>query len=194
MLLQENAALDLLLTRRSQPAHTLVDPAPDAGALETILTAAVRVPDHGKLAPWRFITVRGAARAVLGERLTAIIEAKDGPLDPSRRDQELARFARAPLVVIVVSCASEHPKIPVWEQELSAGAVCMNLLHAAQAMGFAGQWLTGWPAYDAEALGILGVRAGERVAGFVHLGTASQPPVERPRPQVAELVTEWHGA
>lgn len=190
----ENAdALRLLLTRRSQACNTLSLPAPDDKALEVLLTAATRVPDHGKLAPWRFIVLRGEARHMAGEKLLAIVEAREGPLDETRRKQELERFSRAPLVIAVVSKAAKHPKIPVWEQQLSAGAVCMTLLHAAHAMGFAAQWLTEWIAYDADVKSLLGVGEDERIAGFVHIGTPTVPPTERPRPDLATIVSEWKG-
>lgn len=186
--------LRLLLGRRSHPAVSLRAPAPDGEDLTRILTAAARVPDHGKLAPWRFVLIRGSARETLGERLVALLEARDGPLPDDRRAQELGRFARAPLVVAVVSKAAVHPKIPVWEQQLSVGAVCMNLVIAAHASGFAAQWLTEWMAYDDEAAALLGLAETERVAGFIHIGTPSEAPGERPRPDLDSIVSDWTGA
>ncbi|MBA5777595.1 nitroreductase [Stappia sp. F7233] len=171
----------------------MVEPAPDDAELMQLLTAAARIPDHGKLAPWRFIVFRGEARLEAGRRLLAIAERKNGTLDEGQRKQELERLARAPLVVAVVSRAAEHPKIPVWEQQLSAGACCMTLLHAAHALGYAAQWLTEWVAYDAEAGRILGVKDGEQIAGFIHIGTPSLPPTERPRPELDQIVTYWQG-
>lgn len=193
MTLETDNALGLLLTRRSHPCNTLVEPAPDAGELSRLLTAAVRIPDHGKLAPWRFIVFRGDARLEVGRRLLPIAERRNGPLDEGQRKQELERLARAPLVVAVVSRAAEHPKIPLWEQELSAGACCMTLIHAAHAMGYGAQWLTEWIAYDAEAARVLGLQEGERIAGFIHIGTPSLPPTERPRPELDRIVTHWQG-
>lgn len=186
--------LDFLLSRRSHPAVSLGEPGPDGETLQKILTAAARVPDHGKLAPWRFVLYQGDARGRIGTHLAALAEARFGPLDGARRQQELTRFTRAPLVVGVFSRAAVHPKIPVWEQELSAGAVCMTLVTAATAAGFGVQWVSEWIAFDAEAIAYLGGQPDEKVAGFIHIGTAMQPPFERPRPDLAEIVTTWTGA
>ncbi|MBM22438.1 MAG: nitroreductase [Stappia sp.] len=181
----------LLLARRSHPAVTLKAPAPEGDTLEAMLTAASRVPDHGKLAPWRFVLIRGEARERLGEKLVEILERRDGPLSDERKAQELSRFALAPLVITVVSKAGVHPKIPVWEQQLAVGAVCMNLVVAAHASGFAAQWLTQWMAFDDEVSALLGLAETERVAGFIHVGTPSETPAERPRPELSDIVSEW---
>ncbi|MTH99404.1 nitroreductase [Roseibium sp. RKSG952] len=183
--------ISFLSRRRSHPSITMSAPGPDKATLDTILTIAARVPDHGKLAPWRFIVYRSADSVKIGERLAGIVEKRDGPLDEARRAQELGRFGRAPLVVGVVSRAGIHPKIPVWEQELSAGAVCMNLVNAAAASGFAAQWLSEWYAFDEEASRYLGCKENERFAGFIHIGTPTQAPVERPRPEISQITTEW---
>lgn len=180
-----------LATRRTIPAAKLDEPGPDAATLEAMLTIAARVPDHGKLAPWRFILVEGAARAELGARLAAIHRSRHADANEDELRRERARFLPAPLTVVVVSRAATHPKIPEWEQVLSAGAVAMNLVHAAHAHGFAAQWLTGWHAYDREALAAIGVGAEEKVAGFIHIGTPTEPPSERVRPELADLVTRW---
>ncbi|WP_334176930.1 nitroreductase [Pseudoxanthobacter sp.] len=181
-----------LKTRRSIPAIQLAAPAPEGGTLLDMLTIAARVPDHGKLHPWRFILYRGAGAAAAGERLAALYAGRHPEAKAGHLDVERGRFTRAPLVVGVVSCVNPvHPKIPVWEQELSAGAVCLNLLHAASAFGFAGQWVSEWMCYDDEAARLLGAAAGERFAGFVHIGTPTQPPVERDRPDVPALITEY---
>lgn len=184
-------ALDLLKTRRSIPAQFLAEPGPSEEELTTLLTIASRVPDHGKLAPWRFVIIRGAARAALGEKLAALVAARDPAAGDRRLDEERARFARAPLVIAVVSRAAEHVKIPIWEQQLSAGASAMNLEIAAHAMGYAACWLTEWVTYDAEASALLGVGPGERIAALVHIGTPTIPPQDRPRPALSEVVTEW---
>lgn len=184
-------ALDLLKTRRSIPAQFLAEPAPDDEQLQTLLTIASRVPDHGKLAPWRFVIVRGDNRHALGERLAALVAARAPDVSPERLAEERNRFARAPLVVAVVSRAAEHVKIPIWEQQLSAGASAMNLEIAAHAMGFAACWLTEWISYDAEASAVLGVKPGERIAALIHIGTPTIPPQDRPRPALADVVTEW---
>lgn len=185
-------ALNFLLRRRSHPAITMAEPGPGESELNEILTAAARVPDHGKLVPWRFIVYRREQGAQIGQRLLAISEAKAGqPLDAARREQELTRFTRAPLVVGVVSRAAIHPKIPVWEQELSAGAACMNLVNAAAASGYASQWISEWYSFDDEAARMLGARDGERFAGFIHIGTPTQPATERPRPDLPDICTIW---
>jgi len=185
------ATLEFLRQRRSHPSATMTGPGPDDDRLADILTIAARVPDHGKLAPWRFILYRQPQTARIGAWLAERYTRLNGPLDGDQRDKELTRFTRAPLVIGVVSKAGEHPKIPVWEQQLSAGAVCMNLVTAAAASGFVSQWLTEWYSYDAEAARFLGARDGERFAGFVHVGAATQPPFERPRPELADLVSPW---
>ncbi len=182
--------LELLQTRRSVAALNLVEPGPNEDTLRTLLTIAARVPDHGKLAPWRFIIFRGDGAAKAGEKLAEIAAAR-GETDVEKLAQERTRMTRAPLVVAVVSCAAPHPKIPVWEQELSAGAVCMNLLVATHASGFAGQWVTEWYCFDDEASALLGLKPGERFAGFVHIGTPTEVPSDRKRPDLDDLVTVW---
>ncbi|KQT82849.1 NAD(P)H nitroreductase [Aurantimonas sp. Leaf443] len=168
----------------------LREPAPQGPILDAILTVAARVPDHGKLAPWRFVLYRGAAAAAIGEALAALVAARDPAASETRLRVERERFTRAPLVVGVVSTAAEHVKIPVWEQVLSAGAATMNLVNAAHAHGFAANWVTEWVAYDEEAKAILGISPQEKVAGFVHIGTPGEPPSERPRPDLSRIVTE----
>lgn len=185
--------LEFLRKRRSHPSVTMTGPGPNDDQIEDILTIAARVPDHGKLAPWRFIVYRGEAGREIGGWLTKRYEDLNGPLDVEQRNKELSRFTRAPVVIGVVSQAAEHPKIPLWEQQLSAGAVCMNLVTAVAAAGFASQWLSEWYSFDDEAARYLGAAAGERFAGFIHIGSASQPPVERPRPQLSDLITTWTG-
>ena len=185
------SVLEFLRKRRSHPSITMAEPGPSEHQVKDLLTIATRVPDHGKLAPWRFILFRAAQGEAVGHRLAAILEERQGPLDSDQRQKELTRFTRAPLVIGVVSTAALHPKIPVWEQQLSAGAVCMNLVTAAAAAGFVSQWLTEWYSFDEEAARFLGARDDERFAGFVHVGTPTQAPVERPRPDLADLVSQW---
>ena len=181
-----------LSTRRTIPAAQLGEPAPDPKALRTMLTIAARVPDHGKLAPWRFILYDAESRSAAIGGLTRIAEKHPDGKERRYRAEKARGFGDAPLIVGVVSRADpKHPKIPLWEQQLSAGAVCLNLLHAAKAHGFSAQWLTGWYAYDSEASRWLGLKQGERVAGFVHVGTPQTPPAERDRPELAALVTAW---
>ena len=183
--------LDLLRKRRSVVANNMVEPGPDADQLEELLSIAARVPDHGKLAPWRFVVFKGDARARFGE----VLARRYRELNPQAEDKfvelEGARFTRAPVVVGVVSRAEPHPKIPEWEQVLSAGAVCQNLLVAATAMGFASQWLTEWYAFDDGIKAAMGLEPHEKVAGFVYIASASEPPGERARPVLAEVTSFW---
>jgi nitroreductase len=178
-----------LAHRRSVTSRQLTDPGPDEAMLQHILTIAARVPDHGKLAPWRFVILTGDARQRLGNEL-ADLRAKldpDAPAERIAKDRE--QFAHAPVVVMVVSTAAPHAKIPEWEQVLSAGAVCLNMLHGAEAQGFAAQWLTGWGCYNDEARAALGLSAAERIAGFIHIGTPVQRPLDRERPDVVALTS-----
>ncbi len=184
-----NATLDLLRTRRSVPPIRLDGPGPDPAELDAILTLAARVPDHGKLAPWRFLVIAGEARARIGDILADAYAADHPEADAGRLDLERARLAHAPVVVGVVSRAQPHIKIPEWEQVLSAGAVCMNLVVAANASGFATAWLTEWFAYDRRVLDALGLDPREKIAGFIHLGHPQEIPSDRPRPDLAEIVT-----
>lgn len=186
-----NDFINLLETRRSAPVPFLVAPGPTPDQIETLLTVAARVPDHGKLVPWRFILFAGEARARAGA-IVAEAFAAANPDAGNRADLERRRFS-APLVVGVVSRAAPHKKIPEWEQVLSSGAVCMNLCIAANAMGFATSWLTEWYAYDRAVLDRFGLEPHERMAGFVHIGTASAPREERPRPALADIVTTFKG-
>lgn len=183
------ALRDYLATRRTIPARHLGDPGPDRHTLDAILTLSARVPDHGKLAPWRFIVFAGDARKGAGEAIARIAQER-GESD-ERVAEDRARFSHAPVVVAVVSTAEPHPKIPEWEQVLSAGAVCMAMLHAAAAYGFRAQWLTEWISYDEAAHRALGIAPGEKVAGFIHIGTPTMPPTERARPELETLVTHF---
>jgi nitroreductase len=177
--------LDFLLTRRSRPPKLLRPPAPDRDALLPLLTAAVRVPDHGKLEPWRFVVLSGAGLAAFAAAIRA--RAAVTGQDP---DKGASAFEEAPLAVAVIAVPRDSAKIPAIEQTLSAGACCLALVNAALAAGWGACWLTGWPAYDAELLAeALGLGPGERVAGFVHIGTSDAAPPDRPRPDVAALVT-----
>lgn len=183
--------LDLLKQRRSVPPQFLTAPGPDAGQLETLLTIAARVPDHGKLAPWRFIVFEGGAREKAANILAEAFRAARPDAGEEQIASERQRLLYAPTIVAVVSRAGDHPKIPVWEQELSAGAVCMNLLVAAHAMGFAGSWLTNWFSFDREVLTRFGLAEDERMAGFIHIGTPTAAPADRERPVLADVVTRF---
>ncbi len=178
-----------LTTRRTVPSAKLSDPGPSRDEITQLLTVASRVPDHGKLSPWRFIVIEGAARARLGAEIGEIYRDATPEADPEKIAKQSRPFEPAPVVVCVVSTASDHPKIPLWEQELTAGAVCLNLMHGAHALGFSAQWLTGFAAFDDRARAALSLAPGERVAGFIHIGTPSEPPAERSRPDVAALTT-----
>ncbi len=183
----------LLATRRSGKPRDMVAPGPDAGQLRTILEAAMRVPDHGKLAPWRFVIIESEQRPAFAELITSAYKAENPNAGPIELNP-LQQFAeQAPTLVAVISSPVLHPKIPAWEQELSAGAVCMNLLTAATAAGFVGGWLTGWPSYSAKVLESLGGKPGDKVAGFVFLGSPSRDLEERPRPTYEAVVSTWKG-
>src|SRR5262245_51284002 len=182
-------ALDLLTTRRSVKPVELAGPAPSAADLATILTVASRVPDHGKLVPWRFIVFDGPARLAAGEKIAAVFAADHPEAKAEHIEMERSRLARAALVIAVVSRAGPHVKIPEWEQVLSAGAAAMNVVHAAHALGFAANWMTEWYAYDRRVLDALGLGPTERIVGFVHIGRPAQPATDRPRPPPADIVT-----
>ena len=184
--------IDLLLTRRSVKPMTMVEPGPTADETEIILRAGARVPDHGKLAPWRFILFRGEARAGFGKVLRARYLAVEPRANADQLKIEEGRLLRAPLVVAVVSRIVPSGKAPEWEQVLSAGACCQNMLVAATALGFACSWLTEWYAYDAEIAKALGLGSNERVAGFIYFGSESVAKDERDRPALADICTEWH--
>jgi len=183
--------IDEILTRRSVSARLLSEPGPDETALEKILQGASRVPDHGKIHPWRFILIRGEARKTLGQVLRAAYTDLEADAPEAKLDLEAQRFTRAPLVIAVVSSIIVPHKIPEWEQSLSAGAVCLNLLYSAHAMGFGANWITEWCAYHPKVRAALGVASHEKIAGFVYIGTATEKPQDRPRPALSEVVSEW---
>ncbi len=189
----DSPVIDFLLTRSSVPIPELNEPAPDDSEIRTILTVASRVPDHGRLAPWRFILYRGAAREEIGRKLVELAEKREGPLPEGRRNQELTRFSRAPLVIGVVSSPKAHPKIPEWEMFLSAGAAAMNLVLAANALGYGTNWITNWYSDVADGRALLGLAPHERVAGFVHIGTHTGDVPDRPRPEVDSLYADYSG-
>ena len=184
-------ALATLDARRSVPAKQLADPAPDEAALLRLLRSSVRVPDHGKRTPWRFLAIRGDARHALGERLAARGIARDPHAGEAAVEKDRLRFSHAPLVVTVIAQLGPDEKIPEQERLLSAGCVCFALMQAAQATGFGAQWLTGWPAYDDEIRGLLGVAEDEAITGFIHVGTPKLEAPERDRPDPRPLLTEW---
>jgi len=184
-------ALQLLTTRRSFKAVELTGPAPTAAEIDTLLTVASRVPDHGKLTPWRFIVFEGEARRAAGAAIAAAFRLKYPDAKPEPVEAERERLARAPLVVAVVSRAGPHVKIPEWEQVLSAGAAAMNLLLAAHALGYGASWITEWYAYDRHVLDALGLAPHERIAGFIHIGRPPGAPEDRPRPPLDAIATRF---
>lgn len=180
--------LDFLLTRRSRPARLLTGPAPDRETLTRLLTAAARVPDHGKLEPWRFIVTRGAAR----QRLADLVAARGAAIgrDPEKLAKDIAAWRDSPVTVAVVTVPRPTNRIPEWEHLLSAGALCLGLVNASLAQGLGACWLSGFAAYDRDFLEQgLGLRADERIAGFIHIGQCDARPPERPRPDIDALAT-----
>ena len=184
-------ALELLKTRRSFKAIELSGPAPSPAEIDMLLTVASRVPDHGKLAPWRFIVFEGQARRAAGEAIANAFRTKYPDAKAEQIEAERDRLARAPLVIAVVSRAAPHVKIPEWEQVLSAGAASMKLVTTAHALGYGANWITDWYAYDRAVLDALGLAPHERIAGFIHIGRPPGPPEDRPRPSLAEIATRF---
>jgi nitroreductase len=184
-------ALELLKTRRSFKAVELSGPGPSPAEIDTLITVASRVPDHGKLAPWRFIVFEGEARRAAGEAIASAFRVKYPDAKPEHIAAERERLMRAPLVIAVVSRAAPHVKIPEWEQVLSAGAAAMNLVTAAHALGYGANWITEWYAYDRAVLDALGLAPHERIAGFIHIGRPPGPPEDRPRPPLDEIATRF---
>ena len=182
--------LALLARRRSTKLMGLSEPAPSADELNALINLAARVPDHGKLGPWRFVIIDGEARDRAGAALEQVIRNDEG-VDDARREFVRGWFKRAPSCVMVISSPRPSPKVPEWEQILSAGAVCFNLLLAAHALGYAGSWLTEWPTFDERARTALGLGAEERIAGFVYLGTPSMGAAERVRADVSSRISRF---
>ncbi|HEX6375001.1 MAG TPA: nitroreductase family protein [Allosphingosinicella sp.] len=192
MLNDRSSLLSYLATRRSARPRDLVEPGPDPEQLRGIFEIAARSPDHGKLAPWRFVHIAKDRRAAFAAALEAAYRAGKDEAPGRLEIEAVHRFAtQAPELVVILSSPVEGTKIPVWEQQLSAGAAGMNLLHAAAAFGFASGWVTGWAAYSPQVLALLGGREPERVAGFLFLGTAGVELEERVRPNLDEVVREW---
>lgn len=183
-------ALQVLDHRRSTPSRLLSEPGPDAGQLRRMLATAVRVPDHGRLEPWRFILIRGDNRQRLGDVLARRSVERNPDAAAAVVDKDRARFSQAPLVIAVIAHLTPGHKIPEQEQLLSGGAVCLTLLQAADALGFGAQWLTGWAAYDPVVASTLGLSDNEKVLGFLHVGTATEQIAERDRPDPADLTRD----
>jgi nitroreductase len=190
--MRNEAALEFLRDRRSVPAAQLQPPGPTPEQLREIIATAIRVPDHGKLVPWRLIELVGEARVRYGEALAAL----HARVDPNVPDKALAkdrdRLAHSPVVLAVIARIDEaHPKIPAQEQLLSAGCIAFNLLLAAQAAGFGAQWLTGWSCYDRDAAALLGLAGGERAIAYIHIGNRGEEPPERNRPGIDQVLSAW---
>src|SRR4051812_37449624 len=183
--------IDFLKTRRSVKPRDMTGPGPSPAEIDTILTIGARVPDHGKLAPWRFIVFENDGRARAGDVIAAVFAKKHSDAPAAEIELEKRRFLEAPLVIAVVSFVRPHPRVPAWEQELSAGASCMNIVSAASALGYGANWLSGWMAFDRDVLEGLGLAAGEKLAGFIHIGNIAQPNEDRPRPALADIVTRF---
>ena len=183
--------IEFLRTRRSVKPRDMSGPSPSAEEIDTILTIGARVPDHGKVVPWRFIVFEGDARARAGDVIARIYARKNPSAPQEEIEIEKHQLTEAPLVIGVVSCIKPHPKVPSWEQVLSAGASAMNIVNAATALGYGVNWLTGWFAYDRDILDGLGLKPDERFAGFIHIGTPTKPNKDRPRPDLSDIVTRF---
>ncbi|CAN5297730.1 nitroreductase [soil metagenome] len=184
-------ALDLLKTRRSLKPFDMTGPGPSPAEVETILTIGARVPDHGKIVPWRFIVFEGDGLKRAGEIIAKVFRAKNPAATDDQIDAERKRFLQAPLIIAVVSRTAQHPKVPAWEQELSAGASAMNIVLAANALGYAANWLTGWVAFDRDVLDAFALKPEEKIAGYIYIGKAGRINEDRPRPALSEIVTRF---
>jgi nitroreductase len=186
-----STALSLLQQRHSVPSRQLGEPAPDEASLHALLEAAIRVPDHGKLVPFRLIRLQGEAKLAFGERLASIAIRNHPDMSDAKLVKEHGRYTFAPLVLAVIACLHADSKVPEIEQKLCAGNVAYNILLGAYALGYGAQWLTGWAAYDREVATMLGLADHEHVIGFVHLGTPQIEVPDRDRPSLADLLTTW---
>lgn len=186
-------ALHALDARRSVPVKQLGAPGPDPATLLRMLASAVRVPDHGKLVPYRFLRITGDARHSLGAFLAERALQRDPQVSPAQLDKDRQRFSHAPVIITVIASPRPNPKVPEAEQLMTAGCVCFALLQAAQALGFGAQWLTAWMAFDPAVHAHLGLAEGEQIAGFIHIGTPKTAVPERERPDPAALLQDWEG-
>ena len=192
MLNDRSSTLSLLATRRSGKPREMVAPGPSEAQLAEILEIAARAPDHGKLFPWRFVIVPQDRREAFGRLLVGALEVEDPAGKLAKRDQAIEFAHQAPVLVVLISAPVHGHKIPLWEQELSVGAVAMNLLTATTAMGFVGSWITGWPTYSARVSEAF-CAPGQKLAGFIFLGSPSRELEERPRPDLAQIIRHWNG-
>jgi len=187
------SVVEYLKTRRSVPLTMMGGPGPDRDQLREMLDIASRTPDHGRLEPWRFIVYREAAGRAIGEKLAVRAQEMNGPMAEDQVERERNRLLRAPVAIGVVAVTREHETIPAWEQFLCAGAVAMNLVHAANALGFCANWVTGWYSDDERGRAILGLAPDERMAGIVHIGSCDRDIPDRPRPDVDALTSDYSG-
>ena len=182
--------IKMLDQRRSSPSRTLNGPGPTAEEIQQMLTSAMRVPDHGKLVPWRFLKIQGDTRLGLGDLLAARAIELDANAPASVIEKDRARFSFAPLIITVIARITPNHKVPAQEQMLSGGAVCFALLQAAQALGYGAQWLTGWAAYDSVITKKIGIVENEHILGFIHIGNVTEPAPERLRPKLDDLLSD----
>ena len=190
----DSQTIDFLTTRRSTVARMMDEPGPSDDEMKKIMKAGMRVPDHGRLPPWRFIVIRGDARDTIGNVIADAFKRNNPDAIEEQIEIEQERLTRAPVVIAVVSRVQKEHKIPEWEQVLSAGAACQTMLIAAQSMGYAAQWLTEWYAYDDDVKVAIGAEAGDEIAGFVYLGTGTGKLSDRARPEYDNIVSEWSEA
>jgi len=190
----DSQTIDFLTTRRSTVARMMDEPGPSDDEMKKIMEAGMRVPDHGRLTPWRFIVIRGDARDTIGNVIADAFKRNNPDAIEEQIEIEQERLTRAPVVIAVVSRVQKGHKIPEWEQVLSAGAACQTMLIAAQSMGYAAQWLTEWYAYDDDVKVAIGAEAGDEIAGFVYLGTGTGKLSDRARPEYDNIVSEWSEA
>ncbi|MAZ16525.1 MAG: nitroreductase [Ahrensia sp.] len=188
-----NAVIDYLRSRKSLPLTMMSEPGPSESELRDMLEIAARTPDHGRLEPWRFIVYRDEAGREIGEKLAVRAQEINGPMPDDQIERERNRIRRAPVAIGVVAVTKESEKIPAWEQFLSAGAVTMNLVHAANAYGYKANWVTGWYSDDEKGRAILGLSPNERMAGIVHIGSSDREIAERPRPDIESLISDYSG-
>lgn len=187
-------AMDVLLKRRSVPARAMVEPGPDAAALERILRAGTRVPDHGKLTPWRIQILRKDGQRRLGKAMAEIFARENPDATEALIEATRQKPALAPLLLVVILKPQARPNVPELEQILSGGALCQNILVAAHAQGHCGSWITGWAAFHPEVIELLGHNpATDKIIGFIYLGTPAEPMEDRPRPALSDVASEWTG-
>lgn len=188
------ALIDALLSRRSTKIIDLADGnAPNDKEIAEIIKVATRVPDHGKIAPWRFVIIKDENREKLGVKLANLAKAKNPNMDDAQYEMEKTKFLRAPLILALVNRPQSHPKVPIWEQELSAGALGFSLLLTLHGFGYGACWLSEWPMFDEEAAEIIGAQENERIAGLFYVGTTITKPTERPRPELNTILSVWNG-